>query len=137
MKHILTLLTAITIAAATLCSCRSSRDVVVIPTTVAHDTIDRLVVQHDSIHILDSLVTIVTYLNDTVYQTRDRWRIEYRDRYLHDSVYIARTDTLTVTVHEVTNQLTHRQRIEVFFGRAFLVLLFLSIIWAVIAYKRR
>lgn len=109
---------------------------VIVPGEQVHDTIYQKELQHDSIVILDSLVTIITTINDTVYQTRDRWHTEYRDRYVHDSIYIAKSDTITTVVHETTNELTSWQRMEVWFGKAFLIIIAISIIIATIKYKK-
>ena len=54
------------------------------------DTLIQRVVERDSIHVHDSIR--VTEKGDTV--TIERWHTQYRDRWHHDSIYIARHDTI-------------------------------------------
>ena len=54
------------------------------------DTLVQRVVERDSIHVHDSIR--VTEKGDTV--TIERWHTQYRDRWHHDSVYIAKHDTI-------------------------------------------
>lgn len=81
------------LAALLLCSCGSIRFVPV--DRVKTDTTYLTKVRHDSIYVRDSIY--VYQRGDTVTKTVDRLRYLYRDRV--DTVYISRTDTLTV--HDV------------------------------------
>jgi hypothetical protein len=56
----------------------------------ATDTLVQRVVERDSIHVHDSIR--VTEKGDTV--TIERWHTQFRDRWHHDSVYVARHDTI-------------------------------------------
>ena len=56
----------------------------------ATDTLVQRVVERDSIHVHDSIR--VSEKGDTV--KIERWHTQYRDRWHHDSVYIARHDTI-------------------------------------------
>lgn len=56
----------------------------------ATDTLVQRVVERDSIHVHDSIR--VSEKGDTV--TIERWHTQYRDRWHHDSIYIAKHDTI-------------------------------------------
>ena len=56
----------------------------------ATDTLMQRVVERDSIHVHDSIR--VSEKGDTV--TIERWHTQYRDRWHHDSIYIAQHDTI-------------------------------------------
>ena len=71
-----------------LSGCTTTKYVPVIEHTT--DTLVQLVVERDSIHVHDSIR--VTEKGDTV--TIERWHTQYRDRWHHDSIYIARHDTI-------------------------------------------
>jgi ribosomal protein S17 len=76
------------VAVVVLSSCTTTRYIPVIEH--ATDTLVQRVVERDSIHVHDSIR--VTEKGDTV--TIERWHTQYRDRWHHDSVYIARHDTI-------------------------------------------
>ena len=71
-----------------LSGCTTTKYVPVIEHTT--DTLVQRVVERDSIHVHDSIR--VSEKGDTV--TIERWHTQYRDRWHHDSVYIARHDTI-------------------------------------------
>ena len=71
-----------------LTGCTTTRYVPVIEHQT--DTMIQRVVERDSIHVHDSIR--VTEKGDTV--TIERWHTQYRDRWHHDSVYVARHDTV-------------------------------------------
>ena len=71
-----------------LSGCTTTKYVPVIEHTT--DTMVQRVVERDSIHVHDSIR--VSEKGDTV--TVERWHTQYRDRWHHDSVYIARHDTI-------------------------------------------
>jgi hypothetical protein len=52
--------------------------------------------QRDSIHIHDSIFVNQWQKGDTVYQVRDRWHTEWRDRLLHDTIYKSVVDSVPV-----------------------------------------
>ena len=56
----------------------------------ATDTLVQRVVERDSIHVHDSIR--VSEKGDTV--TIERWHTQFRDRWHHDSVYVAKHDTI-------------------------------------------
>ena len=71
-----------------LSGCTTTKYVPVIEHTT--DTLVQRVVERDSIHVHDSIR--VSEKGDTV--TIERWHTQYRDRWHHDSIYIAKHDTI-------------------------------------------
>lgn len=71
-----------------LSGCTTTKYVPVIEHTT--DTLVQRVVERDSIHVHDSIR--VSEKGDTV--TIERWHTQYRDRWHHDSVYVAKHDTI-------------------------------------------
>lgn len=71
----------------------------------------------DSIHIKEKGDTI------TIYRYRDRWR----DRYMYDTVYMCKIDTIREP-YPLEKELTRLQRLQMNFGTAsfFAVMLFIS-----------
>ena len=65
--------------------------------------------QRDSIHVHDSGFVNQWLSGDTVYQVRDRWHTEWRDRLLHDTIYKSIVDSVPVPYlveKEVIKQVT-------------------------------
>lgn len=52
--------------------------------------------QRDSIHVHDSIFVNQWLSGDTIYQVRDRWHTERRDRLLHDTIYKSIVDSVPV-----------------------------------------
>lgn len=52
--------------------------------------------QRDSIHIHDSIFVNQWQKGDTVFQVRDRWHAMWRDRLLHDTIYMSIVDSVPV-----------------------------------------
>ena len=71
-----------------LSGCTTTKYVPVIEHTT--DTLVQRVVERDSIHVHDSIR--VSEKGDTV--TIERWHTQFRDRWHHDSVYVAKHDTI-------------------------------------------
>ena len=76
------------VAVVVLSGCTTTRYIPVIEHTT--DTLVQRVVERDSIHVHDSIR--VTEKGDTV--TIERWHTQFRDRWQHDSIYIAKHDTI-------------------------------------------
>lgn len=106
---------------AVCCSCRSSKEVEKEYITV-HDTITQTLSQRDSIWLHDSIYQEVIRNADTVYLYKYKQKTEFRDRWHHDSIYIAKTDTIYRDVVK-EKQLTWWQRTRLSLGGwAFLLL---------------
>lgn len=82
------MLVAAALLALLMCSCKSVEYVPVIEHQT--DTLVQRVIERDSIHVHDSIR--VSEKGDTV--KIERWHTQYRDRWHHDSIYIARHDTI-------------------------------------------
>ena len=99
-------------------------------TSVQHDTIRIDRVKVDSVYRRDSIY--IREKGDTVYKYIERWRDRFR--YLHDTTYIHRTDTLTLTetrIEEVARPLTQWQSFSIVFGRICLLLALVAAgLWA-------
>lgn len=52
--------------------------------------------QRDSIHVHDSVFVNQWLSGDTIYQVRDRWHTEWRDRLLHDTIYKSIVDSVLI-----------------------------------------
>lgn len=99
---------AIAIAiSAVFTSCKS---VEYVPIIEHHtDTLIQTKVQHDSIYINDS--TVITEKGDTV--KIEKWHTKYVEKQVHDTLYIAKNDTVPQPYHvvkEVPAQLTWWQQ---------------------------
>ena len=106
---------------AVCCSCRSHKQVEKEYIHV-HDTITQTINQRDSIWLHDSIYQEVIRKADTVYLYKYKQKTEYRDRWHHDSIYIAKTDTLYRDVVK-EKQLTWWQRTRLNIGGWALLLL--------------
>lgn len=78
-----------------LAACASVRYVPV--ETVHSDTLIQKMAKLDSIYVRDSIYVYVK--GDTVTKYVEKWRYKYRTQY--DTLYIAKRDTVTVTVTEI------------------------------------
>ena len=75
------------------CGCKTK---VVTVEKVRTDTKYVTKLQRDSIHIHDSIFVNQWQKGDTVYQVRDRWHAMWRDRLLHDTIYMSIVDSVPV-----------------------------------------
>lgn len=117
--------------------CRSHR--VIENSVIKHDTcyIDRL--KSDSVHVHDSIYLHEYMRRDTLFIERVRWRTQYKERIMHDSIYIAKSDTVTKTVTiESQSNMTGWQWFQIWCGRlALLLVLAATGILAMRIYLRR
>lgn len=112
--QVLSLLLLVFMIVVLCCSCRSHKEVEKEYIHV-HDTVTQTINQRDSIWLHDSIFQEVKQKGDTVYLYKYKQKTEYRDRWLHDSIYIAKTDTLYRDVVKET-QLTWWQRTRMNLG---------------------
>ena len=104
-------------------------------TIVKHDTTYIQKLRHDSVYVKDSVFVHLWHEGDTVYVERDRWHTEWRDRIIHDSLYLSRRDTVRVTkTQEVAKPLSGWQWFQIWAGR--LVLIALALAAAVVVVRR-
>ena len=76
--------------ALTLVGCKTIEYVPV--EVVKTQTKDHLVEVHDSVYVRDS--TVIHTKGDTVF--KDKWKLIYKNRYVHDTTYVHRTDSIPV-----------------------------------------
>jgi len=115
-------------------SCKSVQYVPVDRLVTEYVTND--VLQRDSIYLQDSIY--VRDKGDTVFV--ERLRYLYRDRYLRDSIYFYKTDSVQVpypveVVKEVKKPLTTWQTVQIWCGRALLMAVLALIVFFVIKLK--
>ena len=105
--------------AAVLGSCTTTKYVEV--PKVHTDTLYVSKTQKDSIYLHDSVFVNQWKSGDTIYQTRDRWRTEWRDRLVTDTVLHMVTDTVAkpypvIQEKKVEAALTWWQRFRMMLG---------------------
>ena len=107
-----------------LTGCRGTEIVTV--EKVRIDTLREYHTTYDSIHVHDSVSVVVK--GDTV--IKDRWHTEWRDRWQHDTVYVARTDSVPKpypVVKEVERQMSSWECFVMWAGRLALIALALAV----------
>ncbi len=78
-----------------LCACLTGcKTKTVLVETVRTDTLTITRLQRDSIMLHDSIYVHEHQRGDTVFLEVNRWHTQYRDRWHHDSIYIATHDTI-------------------------------------------
>ena len=78
------------------------------------DTLYQNHVQHDSIHVRDSIFFHEYVKGDTVYKEKTRWLTEWRERLKIDTIYKSKTDSVPVpypVIKEVEKPLSRRHSI--------------------------
>ena len=75
------------------CGCKAK---IVTVEKVRVDTTYITKLKRDSMHIHDSIFVNQWQKGDTVYQVRDRWHAEWRDRLLHDTIYKSIVDSVPI-----------------------------------------
>ena len=85
---------------------------------VKHDTTYVEKLRRDSIYMRDSIYVHEYTQGDTVYRERDRWHYAWRDRLVHDSIYIAQRDTLReIQEIRVPAEISGWQWFQIYAGR--------------------
>ncbi|TGY70923.1 hypothetical protein E5339_08300 [Phocaeicola sartorii] len=108
-------------------SCRSIRYVPV--ETIRTDSLYLSVHEHDSIHIKDSVY--VKEKGDSVIV--DRWHTVYRDRIIHDTIYVEKEKEVMVP-YPVEKELTWWQKTKLELGEfsiGVILVLLIVVIWLV------
>ena len=82
----------ITLVICALSGCTTTKYVPVVTTQT--DTLIITKQQRDSIYLRDSTHVSEQQLGDTVYIKVTRWRTEFRDREVHDTIYQSRVDSV-------------------------------------------
>jgi hypothetical protein len=115
---------ALMLVAILFTSCASPKEVIVERTV--HDTLHITKQQRDSIFLHDSIYVREHSSGDTVFMETDRWHTLYRDRWLHDSIYAVRVDSVPVPYpveKKVPARLNWFLQMQLWLGRLMLVAL--------------
>lgn len=112
-------------------SCTTTKYVTV---PVTHtDTVRLTHLQRDSIWLHDSIYQHEFLRGDTVYQLKERWHTQYRDRLVRDTTYISRRDTVSVPYpveKRVPATLSWHQQLRLWLGNLVLVALAIcAVVW--------
>lgn len=85
-------------------------------------------IQRDSLYVHDSIYVYQHQKNDTVYMDKYVYKYAYKDKYVHDTTYIAHHDT-TFVVEEVPAKLTKVQQAKLDSYGWLLTILTILLIW--------
>lgn len=118
--------------------CKSVRYV-----TVPVNHTDTLIItkqQRDSIYLKDSTHVSEQQHGDTILLKITKWRTEYRDRAVHDTIYQSKTDTIPqpypVEV-KVDKPLTWWQKTRIHCGELLLVILVIYVVYSIYKFKKK
>ena len=103
--------------------------------TVSVDTIYQSKLQHDSIHIRDSVFVKEWQKGDTIFVNRDRWRIEYLSKEVHDTIYKSKIDSIAVP-YPVEKELTWWERQKIAFGELAMIIMAGLLCFVVIRFRK-
>lgn len=115
-----------------------SRTVYVPVETVRTDTVLRFSVSSDTTWLRDSIHVEIREMRDTVFVTKYKERIRWRDRIRTDTAYATRTDSVAVP-YPVERELTRWEKIRPDFGGAAIVAVLSVVVFffGKLAYKVR
>lgn len=103
---------------------------------VKHDTTYIEKMSRDSIYMHDSVYIHEYTKGDTVYMERDRWHYGYKDKLVHDSIYISQRDTIVnVETISVPVAISGWQWFQIYAGRIALVLVLIGIVILIVKHK--
>jgi hypothetical protein len=106
-----------------MCACKTHEKIVTVE-KVTHDTLWHEKTERDSIYLHDSIFVNQFAKGDTIFQVKDRWHTEYRDKYIHDTISIAKVDSIPVPYEvqvEVEKKLSWLQKLLIALGGIFSV----------------
>ena len=108
-----------------LIGCKTHEKIVTVE-KVTHDTLWHEKTERDSIYLHDSIFVNQFTKGDTIFQIKDRWHTEYRDKYIHDTISIAKVDSVPVPYPvqvEIERQLTWLQKLLMGLGSIAVIVL--------------
>lgn len=79
-----------------LCSCKRVEYVTTEKVVYKTDTLRQTLVQRDSIYLHDSIAYKEFVKGDTVRIESEKWHTKYIDRWLHDTIYVSKVDSVRV-----------------------------------------
>lgn len=104
-----------------LFGCKTKERIVTVE-VVSHDTLWHEKTERDSIYLHDSIFVNQFAKGDTIFQIKDRWHTEYRDKYIYDTISVAKVDSVPVPYPvevEVEKKLSWWQKILMILGGIF------------------
>lgn len=104
-----------------LFGCKTKERIVTVE-VVSHDTLWHEKTERDSIYLHDSIFVNQFIKGDTIFQVKDRWHTEYRDKYIYDTISVAKVDSIPVPYEvqvEVEKALAWWQKILMILGGIF------------------
>lgn len=115
-------------------SCKSIEYVPVIEHKT--DTLIQTKVVHDSIHVKDSTHVSEKTINDTVFINRELWHTKYIYKAVHDTLYIAKTDTIPQPYEVIKQVPRQRSTLEWVLSIAGFLSIMGAFLWVVNKLKR-
>lgn len=115
-------------------SCKTVREVE--RTNTVHDTVYVYHNSRDSVYHKDSIYLHEYVKGDTVYVLKEKWNTLYRDRLQHDTMYVARRDTVQNITIEQKKPMSNWQYAQMYFGRLCLLLLVAFAITVIVLWVR-
>lgn len=106
-----------------MCACKTHEKIVTVE-KVTHDTLWHEKTERDSIYLHDSIFVNQFVKGDTIFQIKDRWHTEYRDKYIYDTISVAKVDSIPVPYEvqvEVEKKLSWWQKLLMALGGIFSV----------------
>lgn len=106
-----------------MCACKTHEKIVTVE-KVTHDTLWHEKTERDSIYLHDSIFVNQFVKGDTIFQIKDRWHTEYRDKYIYDTISITKVDSVPVPYEvqvEVEKKLSLWQKLLMALGGIFSV----------------
>lgn len=127
----------VALVTAMLCSCRTIHEV---KEVTKHDTLIVNNTKRDSIVLRDSIYVETMSKGDTIILYKYKERVQYIDRYLHDSIYVSKVDTCYIERKE-KEEPTLAQRTKQFVGGLFIAAIatlaaFFGIRWLMMKMKK-
>lgn len=115
-------------------SCKTVKEVE--RTNTVHDTVYVYHNSRDSVYHKDSIFLHEYVKGDTVYVLKEKWNTLYRDRLQHDTMYVARRDTVQNITIEQKKPMSNWQYAQMYFGRLCLLLLVAFAITVIVLWVR-
>ena len=103
--------------------------------TIKTDTVYQSKVKHDSVHVRDSIYVKEWQKGDTIFVNRDRWRIEYLSKEVHDTIYESKVDSVAVP-YPVEKEMTWWERQKIAFGELAMIIMAGLLCFVVIKFKK-
>lgn len=105
-------------------------------TNTVHDTVYVYHNSRDSVFRKDSIFLHEYVKGDTVYVLKEKWNTLYKDRLQHDTMYVARRDTVQNITIEQKKPMNNWQYAQMYFGRLCMLFLVAFAITVIVLWVR-